>query len=182
MNKQAIAYHEAGHAVIAALLRVLGDDSCITIQGDGCELGSVTFSKPVVNNAWKRWGLRYTRKAILAFYAGPAASMKLDPSVDLFEEGGLFELDFFRANDLCRWLGDGAVYEESPKSVLQTAHWKQSSAMVQSNWLTITEVAKTLCALKTLTGTQVKALSHRVISAGPDSAAIKPRLTERENP
>jgi hypothetical protein len=67
-----IACHEAAHAVVAAMLGVLGDNSRITIEPEGFEKGSVEFSKDGNNDAWKQWGVRYTRKAIRAYYAGLA--------------------------------------------------------------------------------------------------------------
>ena len=106
-----IACHEAGHAVIAAILDILGDQSVVTIVPEGCVTGSVEFSRDTSNNAWKQWGMRYTRQAILASYAGPAVSIKLDHGLDLFEEGGWNELDMTGAQDFCRRSGSLAAPE-----------------------------------------------------------------------
>jgi len=153
------ACHEAAHAVAAAALGILGGK--ITIAREGIVFGSVEFSKDGDNHAWKRWGVRYTRKAIVASYAGPAASIKLEPGLDLFEEGGLFEGDMNSANQLCEWIGDPAypVYEPAVRNlILETRSWKKAVTLVEQNWSTITAVADKLIEQKTMSGHEVRDL------------------------
>jgi hypothetical protein len=154
------ACHEAAHAVIAALLGVLGDNSRITIEEEGLLEGSVEFSKDGNNDAWKKWGVRYSRTAIRAFYAGPAASIKLEPCLDVFEEGEGCEFDMCWAKDVCSWIGDPAytTYEPDKNLVFETRNWKQAVALVEENWPTITSVADELIKQKTMRGHEVKAL------------------------
>jgi hypothetical protein len=150
------AFHEAAHAVIAARLGILGDS--ITIVPEGYEQGSVEFSKDGNNDAWKQWPQRYIRKAILAHYAGPAASKKLEPSLDLFEEGGWYECDMIGAEDLCRWIGDPAYYQHDTSLVLQTKNWQKAVELVQQNWPNILSVAVELIKRKTMLRHEVEAL------------------------
>jgi hypothetical protein len=181
LDLRAIAYHEAGHAVIAAVLGILGDNSRVTIvpaeRGKGFfdEKGSVEFSKDTSNYAWKRWGVSYTRKAILAFYAGPAVSIKLDPSLDLFEEGGWYELDMILAEDFCKWIGDPAYYEGDKKLVLETQNWKKAVALVESNWPSINALAEQLLKCQTMTGAEVKA----TLSSGAKQRTSRSRRLEQ---
>lgn len=154
------ASHEAAHAVIAALLGVLGDSANITVVPEAFVYGSVEFSKNGQDGAWKRWGVRYIRKAICAYYAGPAASMKLEPCLDLFEEGGPYELDMIAAEELCRWIGDPAytTYEPDKDLVFKTRNWKKAVALVEQNWPTIMLLADELIERKAMRGYEVKAL------------------------
>ena|ERR1017187_1490752 len=150
------ACHEAAHAVIAARLGILGDS--ITIVQKGYEQGWVEFSKDGSNGAWKRWPEGYIRKAILAQYAGPAASKKLEPSLDLFEAGGWYEGDMIDVDYFCMWIGDPAYYQHDINLVFETPNWKKAVVLVEQNWPNITFVAVELIKRKTMLRHEVEAL------------------------
>jgi hypothetical protein len=146
-----MACHEAAHAVIAAFLRILRNDSTISIIPDGRgEFGSVTFSKQaLVHDSGKRWSTRYTRKIVLAQFAGPAATLKLEPGTDLLEEGGLYESDMLFSEYLMRFCGPRSSKERT---------WKESVALVERSWPAITSVADELLKRQSMRGQEVKAM------------------------
>jgi len=157
-DKRHVAFHEAGHAAIAACLGILGNDSKITVTGKGYEQGFVTLSK---DGDWRKWPAHYIRKAILSTYAGPAVSFTLDPNLDLFEEGGWFEMDMIGAQNMCQWIDRTYTgLTEVPSSlrqqrVFKTRYWKQSAALVRRNWLTVEHLAGELIKRKTMMGKDV---------------------------
>jgi len=153
-----VACHEAGHAVIAAVLGILAPDTTITIVPDGSVAGSVEFSPDTGEDAWKRWGVRYTRKAIVATYAGPAVSLKLDPGLDLFDENGWHDLDMVHADMFCEWIGDPALYEGDKKEIFETRNSKKAVSLVELNWLCIASVADELLKRRTMRGHEVKGM------------------------
>jgi hypothetical protein len=160
-----VAYHEAGHATIAAMLGILRSDSTITIipekNGFLTKYGSVTVSKEMgIHDSGKRWSARYVRKLIVATYAGPAVSKKLHPNLDLLEEGGDCELDMLNATDLkgrflvppdCDWSFEFASLYPKERT------WKEAVALVELNWPAIQAVAAELLERRTMTGAEVKA-------------------------
>lgn len=87
MQDLATAYHEAGHAVAAAVLDILDSTAAVSVVPNGKgEYGSVSFSK----EAWdfEHRSTDHIRKTILVVYAGPAVTKKRFPRVNLFEERG----------------------------------------------------------------------------------------------
>lgn len=86
MKEAEIAYHEAGHAVIAAVLGILRNDDVISIVSDSSgEYGYVTVWKRAYDFNRRSGG--YIRKRVLSIYAGPAVSKKLKPRLNLLQEG-----------------------------------------------------------------------------------------------
>ena len=173
--KVKVAFHEAGHAVISTVLGILGDDSRITIVRKRFVEGSVEFSKDANNGAWKKWGVRYTRKVILATYAGPAVSIKLEPGLDLFEEGGWYEFDMTGAHDFCHWISDTSfLYDETDKkTILDTKNWKKAVSLVEQNWPAIKSVADELLSRQTMSGHEVKVMLNAPTNApGRPSAPL----------
>ena len=179
------AYHEAGHAVVSALLGILRNESVINIVPDGKgEYGSVSFSK----EQWTFEGRspRYIRKVILAHYAGPAVTKKLCPRVNLLEEGGEYESDMIFAEHLmrfcspssCEWIGDSAFQSFKKRA------WKKAVATVELNWPAIEIVAKELLQRQTMIGTGIKdtlmASRHRSKFVLPKSRAAGKRAGKRQ--
>lgn len=164
------ACHEAGHAVVSDVLGVLGNDSTITISRDSSVHGSVEFSEEGDNDVWKQWKPSYIRKAVVAFFAGPAVTIKLDPGVNLAEEGGLYELDILRARSMAEWLCDPffSDHEGDPNQwlFLDSDLWKEAVALVEQHWSSITSAASELIRHRTLKGKRVKALIQ-ICSKGP---------------
>lgn len=158
MKERDVAYHEAAHAVAAAFLGILADGSVITIKADGAVLGSAEFSNNAIENAWKNWPKPYTRKAILAFYAGPAATMRSNPGINIFEEGGFCELDMIRANELSQWIGEPAYLTHGRDLVLATSNWKKTVKLVAWLWPAISNTAELLIKKKKILGRDVKAI------------------------
>lgn len=155
-HNHAFAYHEAGHAAVAALLGILRNASVITVasavKGEG---GFVWLSK----RPCKRWSARYKRKYILVLYAGPAVSKKLFPGVNLLEESGYYESDMVQAEHLMQFCAPGS-WEWTGDLVFQSYKermWSRAVAIVNANWQAICALAKELAKHKTLTGTMVKA-------------------------
>jgi hypothetical protein len=165
-QERGIAYHEAGHAVVAAMLGILPKKSGITIVPDKKGvLGSVSFSRNAgFHDSGKRWSPRYTRKIILAQYAGPAVSKKLVPGLDLLEEGGYCEGDMIFSEHLmrsceipsCEWIGDPAF------TAFKERAWDEAVALVESNWSAIKAVAKALLERHALSGVQVLSILKKL--------------------
>ena len=155
-DSDAVAYHEAAHATIEARLGILRNDAIITIgSGSKGEYGSVSFSK----RPCERWSARYKRKFILSLYAGPAASKKLVPGVNLFEEGGECESDMVLAQHLMQSCAPGS-WESIHDPVFQSYRerkWRRAVALVNLNWCAIKAVAEELLKRQTMTGLEVKA-------------------------
>jgi hypothetical protein len=158
-HKQAVAYHEAGHAVVAALLGILRNDAIVTIASAvKGEHGSVSLS-PM---PWTEWSARYSRKAVLALYGGPAVTKRLFPGVDLFKEGGYYEGDMVFAERLLRscapgqweWTGDPIFQSHNVKM------WRRAVALVNLNWSAIAAVANELLKRKMI-GADVKTIVAR---------------------
>ena len=153
-----VAYHEAGHAVVAALLGILRNDASITIASAiKGEHGAVTLFR---TGLWTEWSARYTRKAILAYYGGPAVTKRLLPDVDLCEEGGYYESDMVTAEDLLRRCAPGQ-WESTGDPIFQSYKvkmWIKAISLVNSNWSAIAAVARELLKRKTMTGIDVKTI------------------------
>lgn len=157
MRQSEIAYHEAGHAVIAAVLGILRNDDVISVVSDNNgEYGYVTVWKRAYD--FNRRSAGYIRKRVLSIYAGPAVSKKLNPRLNLFQEGGLMESDMvfaeylmrFCAPTSCQSIGD-SVFESFKEQM-----WKEAQDLISSRWADIAVVAKALLKWKTLNGDEVK--------------------------
>jgi hypothetical protein len=125
----------------------------------GWELGTTGISRDPSDYAWQRWGKRYLRKVILTIYAGPAVSIKLDPNLNLLEQGGSCESDIIGAEEYCAWIGDPHFSSDDPynnKLVFETKNWKKAVLLVELNWPSIVSVADKLLKDRNLTGKQVK--------------------------
>ncbi len=179
MKAEAIALHEAGHAVIAAKLGILGAESQITVCKDGSVEGSVEFSKDGNDLAWQSWSHDYTRKAVLAFLAGSVVSTKLEPGLDLLEEGGFYELDMLRADELATWLGEPPLIGDPPRTGFHKHHsmWREAVALVELNWSRIEAVAGELLKQRTMHGRDVEAL----LSPGKPTGQPMPRKIDPDH-
>ena len=155
MTLGAVAYHEAGHAVIAAVLGILRSDSIITIIPDGKgEQGSVSFSKqpPLHGTPLRlRRSARWTRKFVLAIYAGPASTINIDPGVDLWEDGGFYQTDMIFAEWLMEFYASASAQKRT---------WQKAVALVHLHWPSIQQVAAELLKRRTITGAEVKAAAR----------------------
>ena len=182
MKRKWIAYHEAGHAVVAAVLDLLRNDTVVSIVSDvRGEDGFVTVPKKAFD--FKKRSPRYIRKMILSYYAGPAVSKKLWPQINLFEEGGAFESDMVFAEHLmrycappsCEWIGD-SVFQSFKERM-----WKKAQSLVASRWTDIRSVANALLERKTLTGDEVHYIINRRESARrkPDNARLRSSPAQR---
>jgi len=156
-HNHAVAYHEAGHAVVAAALGILRNDAIITIiSSQKGERGSVSFSKRPSD----QWSARYKRRFILKLYAGPAVTAKLFPGVDLLEEGGKYESDMVFAEHLMQSCAPGS-WESKGDPVFQSYKnrmWRRAVALVDLCWSDISRVAEELLKGKRMTGVMVKAM------------------------
>jgi hypothetical protein len=171
-HKDAVAYHEAGHAAVAAVLGILRNDTIITISSAlKGEDGSVSFSK----RPSEQWSARYTRRFILALYAGPAVTEKLFPGIDLLEEGGVYESDLIFAEYLMRSCAPGS-WEATSDPVFQSYKdmmWKRAVALVDSNWQAITALANELLKRKTMTGIAAKTALAAATTLHPEQARTR---------
>jgi hypothetical protein len=146
------AHHEAGHAVIAAVLGILRNNSIITITPDGKgEQGSVSFPGQALvhGTPWRlRCSAPHTRKHVLTNYAGPAVTLKINPDTDLRQEGGGYESDMIVAEYLMSFYA-------APSTQKRT--WEKAVALVELYWPSIQAVAAELLKRRTITGAEVKA-------------------------
>jgi hypothetical protein len=155
------ACHEAGHTVVLALLGILRNDLVVSvIPISKYELGSVSISKREgFHDSGKKWDARYVRKLIIARFAGPAVSIKLNPHIDLLDPLDYCELDMQNAAMLKASLYPNNSVVSDPEYVrlyAQERTWKKAVALVGANWKSITAIAKELIKRGTMKGVEVK--------------------------
>jgi ATP-dependent Zn protease len=168
-ERDAIAYHEAGHAVACIKLRVRVRKATI-IPVDADVLGHVSHANVYGGvrldiETSDRARLRAERDILIAL-AGDAAERKFCKR-RRFGGGADYERAVDAALHLC----------SSAKATEAFVNWLAVAAadLVESQWAAIERVAKALIERKTLTGAQVREAAFPPIGArSPASLRIKP--------
>jgi len=157
-ERNVVAYHEAGHAVMCRLLRVRIET--VDIGGDELYGGRILHGNPMVATSSASADSIRARlkieKAIMLCLAGPLAQRKYDPH--LTDYGGAVDLEvamtlaanFFRSRKIA------AAY------INFATEWVWQKWNDPKIWSTVERLARALIERKRLSGRQVNAIIRGV--------------------